>query len=249
MFHTSARVLAVVALAALLSSPATRAAVSDHHVDRSGRDEARRAAPKPLPLGSTYRGLTYGEWAARWWQESFATLEAQSDPFAIFKGAYGRNNDMVFLTGAVMPAGSPKVTIPVTVRHGTHLFVPIITVECSVAEAPPFHGEDEAELRTCANGLLNLVSDPYAEIDGRPVENPWAYRVESPLFRYGPLAEGNVLHLPPGTQSDAVAAGYFLLIPPLNVGLHRLSVSASVPDVGFAVDAEFIINVEPRRKR
>ena len=134
-------------------------------------------------------------------------------------------------------------------RAGTHLFVPIITVECSVAEAPPFHGEDEAELRACANGLLDLVSDPYAKIDGRPVEDPGAYRVESPLFRYGPLTADNVLGLPPGTQSDAVGAGYVLLLPPFSVGVHRIIVRANVADFGIAVDAEFIINVKPPRER
>ena len=117
-----------------------------------------------------------------------------------------------------------------------------------MAEDPPFHGDDEAELRACANGLLDLVSDPYAEIDGRPVKDPGAYRVESPLFRYGPLPAGNPLGLPPGTQSDAVGAGYFLLLPPFSVGEHRIIVRANVPDFGIAVDAEFIVNVEPPRE-
>jgi hypothetical protein len=247
MRHTCARVLAVVTFAWLLTFPATTAAASDDHVDRGGREGGRPVGTKPLPPQATYRGLTYGDWMARWWQESFATLEAGSDPFAIFKGAYGGNNDIVFLTGAVMPAGSPTVTIPVTIPAGTHLFVPIITVECSVAEAPPFHGENEAELRTCANGLLDLVTDPYVGIDGRPVEDPWAYRAESPLFRYGPLTEGNVLHLPPATHSDGVAAGYFLLLPPFSVGVHRITVRANVAEFGIAVDADFIVHVQPRR--
>ena len=48
----------------------------------------------------------------------------------------------------------------------------MISVECSVAEAPPFHGEDEAELRACANGLLDMVSIPdlYAAIDAASVK-------------------------------------------------------------------------------
>jgi hypothetical protein len=148
-----------------------------------------------------------------------------------------------------MPLGSPKVTIPITVAPGTPLSVGIIGVDCSVAEAWPFHGEDEAELRACANGLLDLVQDPYAEIDGKPVTDPGAYRTESPLFRYGPLPANNYLGLPPGTQSDAVVAGYGLLVPPLSAGAHRIAVSANVPDVGIAVDAEFIITVVPPRSK
>jgi hypothetical protein len=125
----------------------------------------------------------------------------------------------------------------------------MITVECSVAEAPPFHGEDESELRACANGLLDLAADLAVAIDGRPVQNPEAYRTESPLFRFGPLPEANALGLPTGTQSDAVAAGYSLLLSPLSVGVHRITVRAAVPDFGIAVDARFIVNVEPPRGR
>src|SRR5262245_27418533 len=223
MRHSCARVLAVVAFGALLSSAAI-------------------AAPK-------YKGLTYGEWTAAWWQAVLAApIEEGSHPL-IMGGAFGGNNHTVFLSAPVVEAGSPKVTIPVTISPGTRLFFPIITVECSVAEGPPFHGDDEGQLRACANGLLDLVSDPYAAIDGSPVNDPGAYRVQSPLFRWGPLPAGNALGLPPGTQSDAVGAGYFLLLQPFSVGEHRIIVRANVADFGLAVDAEFIINVEPRRGR
>jgi hypothetical protein len=60
---------------------------------------------------------------------------------------------MVFLSAPVLPAGLPTVTIHATIPGAAHVFFPIITVECSVAEPPPFHGENEAERRACANGL------------------------------------------------------------------------------------------------
>ena len=228
MRHTIARVLAVAAFTGLLVYPAI----------------TYTAGP---PSNSRYNGLTYGEWTAVWWQTAFApSTEAERQAW-FSGGVLGERNRMAFIGTPVLPAGSPRVAIPVTVRPGTSLFVPIITVECSEAEAVPFHGDGETELRACANGLLDLVSDPYAEIDGRPVKDPGAYRVDSPLFRYGPLPEDNFLGLPPGTQSDSVGAGYFLLLQPLSVGEHRIVVRADVPDVGIAVDAEFIINVEPPR--
>jgi hypothetical protein len=223
MRHTCSRVLAVVAFAGLLSSPAATAPAT------------------------RYKGLTAGEWTAAWWQAVFAIpVEGGSHPL-ITGGAFGGNNRTVFLGGALGPMGSPAVTIPVTIPSGTNLVVPIITVECSVAEDPPFHGDDEAELRACADGLLDAVRDPYVEIDGKPVKDPGGLRVVSPLFRYGPLPAGNVLGMPPGTQSDAVAAGYTLLVSPLNAGVHRLTVRATVPDFGIAVDTEFLIDVEPPR--
>jgi hypothetical protein len=233
MRHICARALTVIAFAGLLSSPATTASATPDHVDST-----------VLPSHARYRGLTYGEWAAVWWQTVFATaIDAGNHHPLIDGGAFGGNNRTVFLGSPVVPEGSPRITLPVTIGRGTHLFLPIITVECSVAEEAPFHGENEAELRACANNLLDLVSDPYAEIDGAPLPNPGGYRVESPRFRYGPLTAKNILGLPPGTQSNAVAAGYFLLLPPLSVGVHRIVVGANVPEIHLASDAEFIINV------
>ena len=248
MRHTYARVLAAVALAGLLSSPAATARMSAEQANSSGH-EGKAVHPGPLPTQGTYKGLTSAEWLALWWQEIFATpVEGGSHPL-IDGAAFGVKNHILFTGGPVLPAGSGRVTTHVTVPPRTHLFVPIITVECSVAEAPPFHGENEAELRTCANGLLDLVTDPYAKIDGRVVKTAAAYRVESPLFRYGPLTDANVLGLSPGTQSDAVGAGYVLLLPPFTVGTHRVMVRANVPDFGLAVDAELIVTVEARAKR
>jgi hypothetical protein len=241
MRHTCARLLAVVAFAGLLSSPASTAPLAANHVDSGGRQQGQpggTGGPQPL---ADYKGLTPGEWLAVWWQEVFATsIEAGRHPL-ITGGAFGGNNGIVFLGGPVVPAGSPKATIRVTIPVGTHLFVPIITVECSVAEAPPFHGEDESELRTCANGLLDEASGLDVKIDGRPVTNPGAYRVETPLFRYGPLTADNALGLPPATQSDAVGAGYALLLPPFSAGGHRIAIRANVAAFGIAVDTEFII--------
>lgn len=245
MRHSYARVLAVVAFAGLLSSPATTAHLAADHAASSGPEEARPAEPGVLPLHAKYKGLTYGDWLALSWQAVFAIpVEAGGHPL-ITGGAVGLNNGMVSLWAPVVAAGSPRVTIPVTIAPGQHLSVGMISVECSVAEPPPFHGEDEAELRACANGLLDLASDLYVAIDGKPVQNPGAYRTESPLFRFGPLPEGNVLGLPPGTQSDAVAAGYGLLLSPLSVGVHRIIVRTTVPAFGIAVDAKFIVTVEP----
>ena len=230
MRHTRARLFAVVALAGLLASPAMTYAQAH-------------------PSNAKYRGLTNGEWLAAVWQAALATpVEGGSHPW-IGGGALFVGDRVVAPSAPVMLFGSPKVTIPLTVAPGTPLSVVIIGVSCSVAEGFPFHGENEAEMRACANGLLDSVQDPYVQIDGKAVPNPASYRTDSPLFRYGPLPANNYPGLPPGTQSDSVVAGYSLLVPPLSAGVHRIAVSATVPDVGYAVDAEFIITVAPPRSK
>jgi hypothetical protein len=235
---THPRLLVLVAITGLLSSQVPAALIAGEQ----GQAQVR-------PARSSFKGLTYGEWMAVWWQEVFATaVQADSHPL-LNGGTIAGNNGVVLLVAPVSPVGTPEVVIPVTVPHGTPLLMPIITVECSVAEDPPFHGEDETELRACANGLLDLVSDPYAEIDGTPVQDPGGYRAQSPLFRFGPLTSHNVLGERPGTQSDSVAAGYFLLLPSLGPGVHRITIRANVAPVGLAVDATFLIRVDPPRKR
>jgi hypothetical protein len=123
MRRTCARVLAVVAFAGLLSSAGITAALS--------------AAHGVLPLHAKYKGLAYGEWLALSWQAAFAIpVEGGGHPL-ITGGAFGGDNRMTSLWAPVVPAGSPGATIPVTIPPGQHLSVGTISVECSVAEAPP----------------------------------------------------------------------------------------------------------------
>jgi hypothetical protein len=202
--------------------------------------------PGVIPPGATYRGLTYGEWAAEWWRAAFA-VPVEGGVHPLFTGgAVEGEKGIVFLAGPVLPAGSPTAEIAVTIPPGTRLFLPLVTVECSVFEGPPFHGDDEPSLRACANDLLDLVSDLSAEIDGRPLDDLGAYRVESPLFRWGPLPAENALGAPEGTESDAVTAGYYLMLPPLSVGVHEIINRAAIDSFGLAVDARFIVTVQPR---
>jgi len=248
MRHTCARVLALAAFAGLLSSSASTALVAAGHNENSGRERGGFVDARDPKPTAKYKGLTSADWLAIWWQTVFATAVEAGHHQLIDGAAVEGNNHTVFLGGPVLPAGSPRVKTRITVPSGTHLVVPIITVECSVAEAPPFHGEDEPELRACANGLLEEVSEPYAQIDGKPVKDPQTYRVETPLFRYGPLTSDNVLGLPPGTQSDAVGAGYVLVLSPFSAGVHRITLRANVSAFDLAVDTEIVINVEPRRE-
>ena len=204
--------------------------------------------PMVIPPDAAYRGLTYGEWSAEWWQAVFDTPIVGGEHPLISGGAVQGDKSVVFLAPPVLPAGTPTVEIEVTIPPGTALFVPLVTVECSIFEGPPFHGDDEPSLRACANDLLDLVSDLSATYDGRELKNLDAYRADSPLFSWGPMPADNPLGAPEGTESDAVAAGYYLMLPPPSVGVHTITVGAAIDDFGLAVDTKFIVTVKPRGK-
>jgi hypothetical protein len=201
--------------------------------------EGRNPNPGIVPSGSTYRGLTYGEWGALWWQTIFSIPIVNGDHPYFSGGAFGENKGVVFLAAA-----GGGITIDVTVPAGASLFFPVLNAECSVLEPDPFHGDNEAELRACANGHLDHTSGLSVTINGAPVNNLEAYRVESPLFEFGPLPADNVFGAPAGSTSPAVDAGVYLMLAPLNPGQHTIHVTGTFDEFSFTIDTTYHITVE-----
>ncbi len=203
--------------------------------------------PGVIQPNAHYRGLTYGEWGARWWQTAFSIPVVDDDHPLISGEAFGGEDGVLFLSG--VGGGAP---IEITIPAGPALFFPVVNAECSVIEPDPFHGDDEEELRTCANEHIDKTSGRFAVIDGVPVENLDAYRVESPLFEFGPLPEDNLLQFfgvdaPAGATSPSVDAGVYLLLAPLSVGTHVIHFGVTFDEFFFSIDTTYIITVVPKK--
>jgi hypothetical protein len=196
-----------------------------------------------LPPHANYKGLSYNEWEAKWWQALLAIPVVDGDHPFFTGGVFGGEKGVMFLSGV----GGPT-TVEITIPAGTALFFPVLNTECSVAEPDPFHGETEPELRACANGHIDNTSGRFAEIDGVPVKNLDAYRVQSPLFEFGPLPDANALGLPGGTVSASVDAGYYLLLAPLSVGEHVIHFGGTFDEFSFTVDTTYKIKVMPHKR-
>ncbi len=209
----------------------------------SAQAKGRNLNPGILPPNSHPHGMTYGEWGAAWWQAAFALPVVNGDHPLISGGAFGGEDGVLFLLAVV---GAP-VVIELTIPAGTALFLPVVNSECSVIEPDPFHGDDEASLRACANGHIDNTSGLFAEIDGKPVNNLGAYRVESPLFEFGPLPQNNILGAPAGATSPSVDAGVYLFLAPLRVGRHEIHIGGTFDEFGLSIDTTFEITVVPRR--
>ena len=80
------------------------------------------------------------------------------------------------------------------------------------------------------------------------VNNLGQYRVDSPLFVWGPVPVDNILGAPEGTTSPSVADGYYLMLTPLSVGEHEVILRATIGDFGLEIDTKFLINVLPQGK-
>ncbi len=198
--------------------------------------------PRIAPPGSKPHGRTYGEWAAKWWQAAFAIPVVEGNHPLFSGGAFGGDDGVLFL------AGASGADIDLTIPPGTPLYFPVINAECSVIEPDPFHGDDEASLRACANEHIDNTSGLFAEIDGEEVVFLDAYRTESPLFVFGPLPEDNVFGADAGTTSPSVDAGVYLFLPPLSVGEHEIRFGGTFDEFGFSIDTTYHITVAPKKK-
>jgi hypothetical protein len=192
---------------------------------------------------SGYRGSSYGERAAQWWQTMYTMPVTNGEHPLLTGGAVMGEDNILFLAAAPVTA-----TINVTIPKGTAIFVPVVNAECSTVEPDPFHGDTEPELRACANGHIDNTSGLTATVDGAPVVELTSYREESPFFEFT-LPENNVLQFlgqdaPAGTIAQAVDAGVYLLLNPLKEGGHTIHVSGTFDELGATIDTTFLITVE-----
>src|SRR5262245_26649404 len=146
----AALVLSVVTLAAILS-----------HAPAQGGDNN----PGVMPPHAKFRGLSYGEWAAQWWKAAFSIPVPEGNP-TLVGGPFPGDKGVLFL-----PCIGGEAEFSITIPRGTPLFFPVLNAECSVLEPDPFHGDNEAELRTCANNHMDNTSGLFAKIDGVPVKD------------------------------------------------------------------------------
>jgi len=193
-----------------------------------------------LPPGGSYAGRTYNDWQVLWWQTAFATPVVNGDHPLFSGGVLGERDGVVMLTG-VFGTASLNLTIP----NGTAIFFPVINAESSVFEPPPFHGDDEASLRANSVSLLGQTTGRFAQIDGVPVDLT-PFRFVSPLFTWGPLPADNILGAPAGTTSDAVDAGYYLLLTNLTPGSHTIHFGGTFGGpVSGSIDTTYNVTVVP----
>lgn len=206
---------------------------------------AKNANAGILPPKAKSHGLSYEEWSARWWQWALSLPVDQNpffDEYGCKNGANGQEGPVWFLTGVLNESGT--AVRDCTVPAGKALFFPLINVECSTVEDPPFCGENEEELRACVRAFK--IDGAFASIDGVPVGNLEGYSFESPLFDFD-LPENNVLGLAAG-PGQSVSNGYYLMLAPLPVGEHIINFGGSYPEFGFSLDITYNLTVVPRSK-
>jgi hypothetical protein len=193
-----------------------------------------------LPPNSRVQGHTYGEWSSIWWQYVFS-LPADQNPLV---GATGTKCAFKRVGNVAVVVVDPTAIEPIEceVPNGTILYLDILSTECSTLEEAPFHGENEADLRTCAEGFI--LTDLEASIDGVAIQNLDQYIHTSPLFEFT-VPENNILEVDAGSIGQSISNGAHLMLKPLTPGVHTIHLHASYPDLEFTVDTTYNFTITP----
>lgn len=228
------------------------------------RSSSANPNPGVLPPQSKPFGKSYGEWSAAFWQWVYSMPVDQHPLFDTADCSEGQSGKVWFLGGTytIVPEDpeDPDPTVVIgeayrtcTVPNGKALFFPILNAECNDFEVDPEPTEEV--LRACANNMADHIQNLVVTIDGETIQRLDSYRVESPLFTFGPLPENNVLGAPEGDTFDSVSDGFYIMLPPLSTGEHNIKFSGEAEftveedgfDFLFKVDIEYDITVGKKR--
>ena len=163
---------------------------------------------------------------AQWWK-AYVAIPASEDPAS----RCDLGVDKVAFLGAT--TGVDPISRSCTLAARTSIVVPLINVECSSLEEPPFFGQTPSERRACAERFARDFTALFLTINGVAVGDLSRLRVQSTPFRFSPV-QGNMFGLPAGT-GDSVSDGYWARIGPLAPGTYDLTFGGSYQPPGEPV--------------
>jgi hypothetical protein len=186
-------------------------------------------------------GQTYDQWTAEWWKW-FISIPTEDNPINDATGercALAQKGPVWFFVGSGGGTAERNCTIP----EGRAILIPAINVECSYAEDESLATEDD--LRACATGDQDLVTQTGATLDGSALE---VHRVQSPVFDITFPAD-NIFAAPEGS-TQAVSEGFWVFVKPLPPGEHELHAEGLLVDptitgpVNLIEDSTYHLTVE-----
>lgn len=203
--------------------------------------------PGVFPIHSTPFGQTYGEWSAQWWQWVLSIPE-ETNPLFDTTGEHCAEAQAGHVWFLARTFGG-TVTRSCTGPPGRALFFPLLNIifGAGAGDCEPTNPGvpcDVDALREAAAAPLENPQTLEASIDGVPLQDLSAYRVQSPVFSVT-LPEDAIFDVPSGTFEPNVSDGYHLMLVPLSVGEHTIYFKA-VTAGGFTTEVTYNLTVSRR---
>ncbi len=208
-------------------------------------------APKALasnnnlvyPPDKAVYGMTYGDWAAAWWQYVFS-VPSPDNPILDTTGEKCDEQQSTCPVFFLVGAFGGSVTRNCTVPAGKAIFFPILNFECDTL-SPPTRGGNEWELRTCVGKIADFidVNSLKVTIDGKKLHRLQRFRVQSPVFHLT-VPVDNFLGWDPASGL-AVTDGYYVMLKPLSPGSHVVHFEGSIPSISFTLSITYNLTVTP----
>ena len=204
-----------------------------------------------LPGDPRLKGKTYAQWAAAWWKWGMELPKTNSaggthpwDDYPRFDLANSPTAAVWFLAA---PFGTNRRSY--VIPSGKALFFPLICMESSSLEAVPYHGDTANDQAAIAQYWVDHMIETFCEVDGIPLSNLTAHRVQSPQININvpaPWILGAA-----GGKGTSSGDGYFVFLSPLVPGQHTLHYGGSLrftkpPDkveLSAKIDMTYIITV------
>jgi hypothetical protein len=104
------------------------------------------------------------------------------------------------------------------------------------------------ELRDVARSDLDGATDVLIEVDGAAIQHSQLFRFTSPVFSIT-LPQKNLLQATgnsaavPGTVFPVVAEGFYVMLKPLPVGEHTISMRGRFPNIAFTLDCTYRLGI------
>ena len=173
-------------------------------------------------------GRTYKQWAAAWWKRGLELPMTNSSgaihPWKTLPSSTSLNLKPRTSGSWCAPFGKIRRNCLIPSRKS--LFFQLFGVESSSVEPAPFHGAMADDQAAIARYWADHVVDAFCEIDGIPLSNLAAYRVQSPQISITtptPWIQGET-----GGQGTSSGDGYFIFLSPLAPGEHTLHYGGTV---------------------
>jgi hypothetical protein len=220
-----------------------------------------------MPPGKTFKGLSYGDWVAIWsnWLISRDVESYDGEDMLFLRGYVGYK--AVSDAEGAMRYQDPESFLDRTgdkklkILKGTSVFVP--TAVSVNAVGCDFEGkliENEKDLRNAVNEDIDHVRSIWATVklnhskeSIKIVPDLRSYRIETPLFKLTVPEDSALTKLmdypmKPGVY-DAVAGGYFVLLPDLAPSTYQIDFGCEGPGDYSTSGVYDIIVYRDTRKR